>query len=266
MADTPEETEGTEPESVADPTEDATSAADESSGTSESTDATAEAADEPEASAADDAADTPPADEATAPAVEEPVPAGAETAVAGTAVAAAADTPATDGDSSEADSTETDGPQLDIGSDAPAEPTVDPNWRPVIRGKIDRFGVAMGTGRRKTSVARVRIKPGDGKIQINGRDLDEYISVERDREMVLAPLEATEQKGKVDVWVRVKGGGTTGQTGAIVLGIARALQGMQPELHHTLSEAGFLTRDGRMVERKKYGLRKARRSFQFSKR
>ena len=154
---------------------------------------------------------------------------------------------------------------LTLGSGAPAEEgEVRP--APVIRGKTDRFGVALGTGRRKTSVARVRIKPGDGKLTINGRDLDEYVCVERDRKMIQAPIEAVEQNGKVDVWVRVNGGGTTGQTGAIVLGIARALTALDPAFHHTLADGGYLTRDGRMVERKKYGLRKARRSFQFSKR
>ena len=123
-----------------------------------------------------------------------------------------------------------------------------------------------GTGRRKTSVARVRIKDGSGEFKINGREINEYLPMERDQAMVVAALKATETFVKVDVWVRVNGGGTTGQTGAIVLGVARALQAKQPELHHLLSENGFLTRDDRMVERKKYGLRKARRSFQFSKR
>lgn len=154
---------------------------------------------------------------------------------------------------------------LSIGSDA-VEFVDMPTIAPTIRGKIDRFGTAIGTGRRKTAVARVRVKPGDGKITINGRTLEEYCGVERDRSMVMAPLEATERAGKVDVWVRVNGGGTTGQTGAIVLGIARALQAKEPELHHILADRGFLTRDGRMVERKKYGLKKARKSFQFSKR
>ncbi|MEO2030986.1 MAG: 30S ribosomal protein S9 [Planctomycetaceae bacterium] len=124
----------------------------------------------------------------------------------------------------------------------------------------------MGTGRRKTSVARVRIKEGSGQFVINGRPLDTYFCVERDREMVQAPLKLTDKLGKVDVSIRVNGGGTTGQTGAILLGISRALEVVDAALHHTLSEAGFLTRDSRMVERKKYGLRKARRSFQFSKR
>ena len=84
--------------------------------------------------------------------------------------------------------------------------------------------------------------------------------------MVQAPLHATNTRTDVDVWVRVNGGGTTGQTGAVILGIARALEARNPELHHLLAEAGFLTRDGRMVERKKFGRRKARRGFQFSKR
>lgn len=136
----------------------------------------------------------------------------------------------------------------------------------VIRGKIDRFGVALGTGRRKTAVARVRLKDGDGKLTINGRELEHFFTTDRDRQYVLAPLRATGSLGKMDVWVRVNGGGTTGQAGAIVLGIARALQAKDPLLHHTLSVGGYLTRDSRMVERKKYGLKKARRSFQFSKR
>jgi small subunit ribosomal protein S9 len=124
----------------------------------------------------------------------------------------------------------------------------------------------MGTGRRKTAVARVRIQDGSGKLTINERELNEYFPMERDQQMILAPLKATESLGKVDVWVRVVGGGPTGQTGAVVLGVARALQARMPNLHHRLSEGGFLTRDGRMVERKKYGYKKARRSFQFSKR
>ncbi|MEX0716078.1 MAG: 30S ribosomal protein S9 [Planctomycetaceae bacterium] len=124
----------------------------------------------------------------------------------------------------------------------------------------------MGTGRRKTSVARVRLRPGTGESNVNGKPLEEYFRVERDRLLIEAPLKAAGQLGKVDVWVKVEGGGTTGQTGAIILGIARALEALNPEVHYALSEGGFLTRDGRMVERKKYGLKKARKSFQFSKR
>jgi small subunit ribosomal protein S9 len=156
--------------------------------------------------------------------------------------------------------------ELDIGSaaQAPAE-HAEPSARS-LRGRIDERGVAMGTGRRKTAVARVRIQDGSGKLTINERELNEYFPMERDQQMILAPLKATESLGKVDVWVRVVGGGPTGQTGAVVLGVARALQARMPNLHHRLSEGGFLTRDGRMVERKKYGYKKARRSFQFSKR
>ena len=156
-------------------------------------------------------------------------------------------------------------PELTIGG-GDASATVDPTYQPVIRGKIDRFGVAMGTGRRKTSVARVRIKEGSGLFVVNGRALEEYLCVERDRDSVMFPLQVADKVGKVDISIRVQGGGTTGQTGAIILGIARALEGMNPAWHHALADAGLLTRDDRMVERKKYGLRKARRSYQFSKR
>jgi small subunit ribosomal protein S9 len=157
-------------------------------------------------------------------------------------------------------------PELTLGSGAPAEPAPTAHAAPTLRGRIDKFGVAMGTGRRKTSVARVRIRRGSGKLTINNRPLEDYFRVERNRALVQRPLEATEMVGRVDIWVRTQGGGTTGQVGAIVLGIARALQVMEPGLHARLSEGGFLTRDGRMVERKKYGKKKARRSFQFSKR
>lgn len=155
--------------------------------------------------------------------------------------------------------------ELKLGSAPPAEEPAPQAARP-IRGHVDRFGVAMGTGRRKTSVARVRVQRGTGKLTINERALDDYFRVEKNRALIQAPLAATDMLGKVDVWVRAQGGGTTGQAGAIVLGIARALQAMDPGLHHRLSDGGFLTRDGRMVERKKYGFKKARRSFQFSKR
>ncbi len=157
-------------------------------------------------------------------------------------------------------------PELTLGSGAPAEEAPKAHVAPTIRGRIDRFGVAMGTGRRKTAVARVRIRRGTGKMTINNRPLDDYFRVERNRAVVQSPLEATDMVGQVDIWVRAQGGGTSGQVGAIVLGIARALQAMEPALHARLSDGGFLTRDGRMVERKKYGFKKARRSFQFSKR
>ena len=156
-------------------------------------------------------------------------------------------------------------PELTLGQGT-VEESAEPAEAPVIRGRIDKFGAAMGTGRRKTSVARVRIQKGSGKLTINNRALDEFFCVERDRQLVLGPLRATNTEGQFDIWVRVQGGGTTGQAGAVVLGIARALQALDPTLHHTLADGGFLTRDSRMKERKKYGLRGARRGVQFSKR
>jgi len=123
-----------------------------------------------------------------------------------------------------------------------------------------------GTGRRKTSVARVRLRAGSGKFLINDRELDQYFTEERDRNDVVAPLKATETFGKVDVFVNVTGGGTTGQAGAIMLGVARALKLANNQYDDVLRAGGFLTRDSRMKERKKYGKRGARRSFQFSKR
>ncbi|MCL4122988.1 UNVERIFIED_CONTAM: hypothetical protein GTU68_001107 [Idotea baltica] len=125
---------------------------------------------------------------------------------------------------------------------------------------------AWGTGRRKTSVARVRIKDGSGLFTVNDRPMEEYFVTERDQKMVKEPLVATEMADKVDINILVSGGGSTGQTGAVILGIARALQVKDPELHTHLASGGYLTRDGRKVERKKYGLKKARKSFQFSKR
>ncbi|MDQ0340221.1 small subunit ribosomal protein S9 [Caldalkalibacillus uzonensis] len=123
-----------------------------------------------------------------------------------------------------------------------------------------------GTGRRKESVARVRLVPGDGKIIINKRDINEYFGLETLKKIVRQPLQLTETEGQYDVLVNVKGGGFTGQAGAIRHGISRALLEADPELRPVLKKAGFLTRDPRMKERKKYGLKKARRAPQFSKR
>jgi small subunit ribosomal protein S9 len=124
----------------------------------------------------------------------------------------------------------------------------------------------IGTGRRKTSVARVRVRPGTGKITINGRPFEEFFLIDQDRRNVLAPLEKTGKVENVDVIARCDGGGTTGQAGAVMLGLSRALRLMDGETEPALRQNHLLTRDGRMKERKKYGLRGARRGTQFSKR
>ncbi|MBQ9880680.1 MAG: 30S ribosomal protein S9 [Clostridia bacterium] len=123
-----------------------------------------------------------------------------------------------------------------------------------------------GTGRRKSSVARVRVYPGTGKITINDRDIDDYFGLETLKLIVRQPLNLTATEGKFDIVCRVSGGGFTGQAGAIRHGIARALLQYDEELRLQLKKAGFLTRDPRMKERKKYGLKAARRAPQFSKR
>ena len=123
-----------------------------------------------------------------------------------------------------------------------------------------------GVGRRKSANARVRIAPGSGKIEVNGRQLNDYLSSERDRKAIFGPLEVTNLGGKLDIFVNAEGGGMTGQAGAIIMGIARALAKYDTNLEVALRGGGFLTRDSRMKERKKYGQRGARRKFQFSKR
>ena len=123
-----------------------------------------------------------------------------------------------------------------------------------------------GTGRRKSSVARVRLVPGTGKITINKRDIDDYFGLETLKVVVRQPLDATKTLGKFDVLINVNGGGFTGQAGAIRHGIARALREVDDEFRPVLKSAGYLTRDPRMKERKKYGLKAARRAPQFSKR
>ncbi|AGM40455.1 30S ribosomal protein S9 [Spiribacter salinus M19-40] len=123
-----------------------------------------------------------------------------------------------------------------------------------------------GTGRRKTSAARVNMRPGNGNIVVNGKPLDEYFGRETARMVVRQPLELTETVNKVDIKVSVEGGGSSGQAGAIRHGITRALIAYDDELKGSLRKAGYVTRDARMVERKKIGLHKARRATQFSKR
>ncbi|MGY3748568.1 30S ribosomal protein S9 [Vagococcus acidifermentans] len=124
----------------------------------------------------------------------------------------------------------------------------------------------FGTGRRKKSVSRVRLVPGTGKITINNKDVEEYIPHADLREVILQPLNVTETKGTYDVLVNVHGGGYAGQAGATRHGIARALLEVDPDFRTPLKRAGLLTRDARMVERKKPGLKKARKASQFSKR
>jgi small subunit ribosomal protein S9 len=123
-----------------------------------------------------------------------------------------------------------------------------------------------GTGRRKTAVARVRVREGTGQFVVNGRPVEEYFPVEAWINDVRAPLAATEMTSRLDVFVNVSGGGKASQTGAVVLGIARALKEFRADLEPALRAGEYLTRDPRMVERKKYGHKKARKSFQFSKR
>lgn len=123
-----------------------------------------------------------------------------------------------------------------------------------------------GTGRRKEAVARVRLYPGRGRVIVNGRPLDEYFPLETLRTMVQSPLRSTENMGKLDVIASVSGGGVGGQAGAIRHGISRALVRFDQDNRTTLKKAGFLTRDPRMKERRKYGLKKARKAPQFSKR
>ena len=141
-----------------------------------------------------------------------------------------------------------------------------PETQPADTGPRAKPTYIWGVGRRKSAVARVRVAPGTGKIEINGRSLNEYFTSERDRKSIFGPLEVTSTGGKMDVLVAADGGGPTGQTGAIVMGLGRALAKYDNSLEQPLRAAGFLTRDSRMKERKKYGQRGARRRFQFSKR
>ena len=133
------------------------------------------------------------------------------------------------------------------------------------KAKTDKI-MFYGTGRRKSSIARVRLVEGKGAITINGKNIDEYLGTDTLKVIVRQPLTATNTTDKYDVICKVQGGGFTGQAGAIRLGIARALLEANSEYRPTLKAAGFLTRDSRMKERKKYGLKKARKAPQFSKR
>jgi small subunit ribosomal protein S9 len=149
-------------------------------------------------------------------------------------------------------------------ADAPIAP-VQPS-APLRDQEIDSLGRAYATGRRKDAVARVWVKPGTGKITVNGRDQEIYFARPTLRLVINQPFGVTEREGQYDVIATVKGGGLSGQAGAVKHGIAQALSKYEPALRSAVKAEGFLTRDSRTVERKKYGKAKARRSFQFSKR
>ena len=144
---------------------------------------------------------------------------------------------------------------------APAAPTM-----PLRDKQVDAQGRAYATGRRKDAVARVWIKPGSGKVVVNGRDQDVYFARPTLRLVLNQPFQISEREGQYDVIATVKGGGLSGQAGAVKHGISQALTKFEPALRGVVKAAGFLTRDSRAVERKKYGKAKARKSFQFSKR
>ena len=147
-----------------------------------------------------------------------------------------------------------------------AEATTTAAPETTTEAKQPKPNYVWGVGRRKSACARVRIAPGSGKIEINGRTLNDYFTAEQDRKAIFGPLEVTNTGGKMDVFANCDGGGPTGQTGAIIMGLGRALAKYDNSLEVALRGAGFLTRDSRMKERKKYGQRGARRRFQFSKR
>jgi|CXWL01.1.fsa_nt_gi small subunit ribosomal protein S9 len=148
----------------------------------------------------------------------------------------------------------------------PVTPTETPAAAPAAKKGKGTNPYIWGTGRRKTAIARVRIKPGTGKFMVNEREVGKFFCVERDRESVHNPLKVTETIKSVDVFVNVRGGGITGQAGAVSLGLSRALAEYNPEFETKLRAQNLMTRDARKVERKKYGRSGARRRFQFSKR
>jgi len=158
--------------------------------------------------------------------------------------------------------TKVDNPEVEVTRTAPEK-------KPVAASRAtheSKSGFWWGTGRRKSSVARVRIKPGSGKFMINKKPLEEYFRRVQDQTAVLAPLKAVDAEKRFDVFINVRGGGTTGQAGASLLGVARALRKYNDSYVPALRDGGHLTRDPRMVERKKPGQSGARRRFQFSKR
>ena len=162
------------------------------------------------------------------------------------------------------DTTLTDLADLGTAADVPATPAAPA--APLRDKEVDAQGRAYATGRRKDAVARVWIKPGTGKVVVNGRDQEVYFARPTLRLVIDQPFQVADRAGQYDVIATVKGGGLSGQAGAVKHGIAQALAKFEPALRSAVKAAGFLTRDSRVVERKKYGRAKARRSFQFSKR
>ena len=155
-------------------------------------------------------------------------------------------------------------PAVEAAAEAPVAPAAPP--APLREHEVDAQGRSYATGRRKDAVARVWVKPGTGKITINGRDQEIYFARPTLRLVINQPFGIAEREGQYDVIATVKGGGLSGQAGAVKHGISQALTKQEPALRSVVKKAGFLTRDSRAVERKKYGRAKARRSFQFSKR
>ena len=160
--------------------------------------------------------------------------------------------------------TQIDNPDIVVSADTSANEPLPTAQKAVKKKGIDGF--YWGTGRRKTSVARVRIKIGEGKILINKRELAHYFTLVKEQRIVLSPLVTVGKENGFDVFVNVRGGGISGQAGATSLGIARALKGYDDTYTQALRDGGLLTRDGRMVERKKPGQSGARKRYQFSKR
>ena len=189
----------------------------------------------------------------------------AETAAPEAEAVEAAEAPAPEAGAVEAPARERrskDGPPEDHGVS-----TQGPQMQAVLREQqLDKHGRAYATGRRKDAVARVWLKPGSGKIEVNGREQEIYFARPTLRLVINQPFGITDRVGQYDVVATVKGGGLSGQAGAVLHVIAQALSRYEPTLRTTVKRAGFLTRDSRVVERKKYGRAKARRSFQFSKR
>jgi len=167
------------------------------------------------------------------------------------------------------DLTQSNAPQGNAAAPAdasPEAPVINVNAAPLRQQELDKFGRSYATGRRKDAVARVWVKPGTGKITVNGRDQETYFARPTLRLVINQPFTVTDRTGQYDVICTVKGGGLSGQAGAVKHGIAQALTKYEPALRPAVKAEGFLTRDPRVVERKKYGRAKARRSFQFSKR